>query len=1107
MSRTISQNSAINFDKGDLIVTASAGSGKTSVMTDRFIRLVTEKKAETDRILAVTFTRLAASEMRERISGELRAKISESTGEDKNYLKRQFEKLYSANICTVDSFCAAVVRRYFYLAEVDPDFQIADDTDSDDLRLAAVKEVFGDGYERKDEDFLSLVKAFSVKRKDNTLRELVCGISGFASSEKDEDEFFSRAQDLYSPAGYKKAEEYILGKLTADIFSIGKEIAVRTQELRAEGTVKYKEFIDALDAAFSYLENNGGENGIGAFFALLPDKPKKAKKDTALEVDFSDRYLGDYRKRLSDVNKQFDALFALPEAERREKTYSSGEVVKKLVALVKSYETEYARLKTERGLLDYVDIERKAYDILLHDEAREEIASSFDYIFVDEFQDTSPIQDAIFSLISRGNLFIVGDVKQSIYGFRGSDPEILTEKIRRGDKNVITLADNFRSTSAVIDAVNRAFSRIMGGKDSLYSPMIYGGLYPDETGEAKLIRVLKSSKRKTLAEDSLSGVYSVGKHLEKTAERRVMVKATLIRKIVEDELGKPFTDRNGRKRNVDYSDIMIIARTNAYNDIVSELIGAGIPVVSEAEFSVTDYFEINLAVDILTAVYTDCADEAALVSVLKSGIGALTDAELIKVRRKFYGADYSEAVKTYAATETDETAEKLRGAFGYINKLSLLSVAEGCGRLLERAVKEKHVYADVLSLPCGSARKSRLERFIGGLSENGREISLSEFFRKKDAILNKQMPSVVCGGNSVRVMTAHKSKGLQAPIVIVCGLEYDINRNHLRDRVYFNRSAGLGVMHYDTEEKIKETTLVREYVAELNKEQALKEEARLLYVALTRAEIKLFAVTDEDICQGSARPQKIGGFLAKDDMTYVEVDESDLLLETTLLRRPPVFPSYDEEYRAEISRSVNYVYPETENVSLPLKRSVTAVNSFLNTEDEEIVKPLVFAAGDTERGVAYHKFLERSSFKPDRVKSELDALVDAGEIIKEVAEKMDVKLLEKVLSLDLFGEIRAMDNYRERSFIVNVPPCLIGENGSESVLLQGVIDLFAVKDGKALLVDYKFSGKSDEELIKTYYRQLKMYAYALEKTLGVKVDRSYIVNVAAARAIELNVGE
>ena len=1103
MKRTDSQLRAINHENGNLVVTASAGSGKTSVMIERFLRLIVKRKARVKEILAVTFTTAAAAEMKEKLAKAIKELIAE--GESVDYLRSELSDLAIADISTVHSFCSTIIRRYFYLVDVDPTFSVSDEILSSELSIEAINDVFDRLYESDDEDFYRLVKIFSSGRSDRVLKKIVLDIYEYASDEAYPEKFYDTCVFYYTEEGLKKVENEVI----EGFLSFFKPMIEKTERILKEceylQETKYIDLMRSMINGFKVAEEKRTEAALREFLKAEYVKENKGKKDSDFCRDVSDELLS-IKRLIVKKAKEFDEYFE-EESVRTKKSEEALKTVSGIIRLVKLYDEEFSRLKKERNLLDFSDLEHFTCRILQNEEAREEIASSYKYIFVDEYQDTNGAQEEIFSLLERENLFVVGDVKQSIYAFRGSKPEIFLERTKRAGENAVMLDSNFRSTKKVVDAVNNVFSRVMRaeicGVDYAKDKMIYGDLYKKEEGLARIDVVAKTEK----TDVQTKGVYGVLKHLKEKSEEKPIGRAALVRKIIEETVGEEYYDEKGEKKRFSFGDIMIVSRKTNYRDVVLELIKSGIPVSSEAETELSDFYEINMLVDILTTVESSARDDVALLSTLKSGVASLTDEELLSVRNAYFGARFFEAVRLYSEEKSDELAARLKDFYSYLERLKLFSAFEGCSTLLRRVIDEKDLELHILSMPRGELKIKRVERFLSGLRGFAGEYTLAEFAAKKESILSKLKVAEPAGEDSVRVMTMHKSKGLEAPVVIVIGANSTIKGSGKQNVVLKSREYGLGVSYYDVEEKTRESTFMRRFISKKNAMVAVAEEMRVLYVALTRAKIRLHVIADsalkEDGMKAPCDAVKLIDFISPADMEYFERPQEEEA-RSDISRREPVLAGEDEDMAFLIEKEINASYPYRDDIKLSLKRTVTDVSRSTSLErySEEIVEPFIITA-DVERGNAYHRFLELSSLIGCDVEAELEAFYQDGRLSGEERAVLDAAKLKKIVNNSVFAQFKDFKLYREQPFIVSVPPSIVGENGSSDVLLQGVIDLLAVKDGEAVIVDYKYSAKDVTSLKERYQKQLELYAFAVEKTLGLIVTKKVLFNINTGASIEV----
>ena len=1109
---TLEQTEVINHTSGSIMVTASAGSGKTRVMVERFIKLVTEGYARVREVLAVTFTRLAAGELKERLKKALYDKIKE--GGDVERLKEEIDDLPVADISTIDSFCSNIVRKYFYIVGVSPSFKVLDPSEASAIKEKAAQEMLERLYETDDPDLSLLLKVFRKKRSDKALVAQIIGLFNFADSEKDGVAFYENFIDSYTEEGAKKVENELIGLYIKKFKALTKPFYDLRTRAFAMNEGKYVEYCSSFISYMDMLEAEPDINGLSLYFSADRTKPSVRTKDDPVKKELSDN-ITFAQKKLNNVITQAKNTFC--DDDRYKKVTLTLPIVRALVRLTKLFAEEYSREKAEVSSLDYGDLEHFCYKILLNDEAREEIAGAYKYVFVDEYQDTNGIQEAIFSLIDRDNLFVVGDVKQSIYGFRGSDSNIFLDGLSRHKSEgrvAVNLSVNFRSTKGVLSCVNNVFSDIMtvesSGIDYASEPMEYGGLYNDCVGSAAICRLLTENETKNVD----LGVYGVLKHLETECDENVVGEENLVRYIIEQNIGKDFFDPSiGKVRPITFKDIAILTRKNSglADRIVAELARGGIPVVSDSKRSIGEYPEINLIVGILKTVSTAGHDDVALACTLKSPLGKLTDAEMYAVRE----ADELKDDTFYSATKKydkkDVISEKLSKFFAYLDELRLFSSFSDAASVLRKIVADKNLELEFLSEPLGEFKVRRIERFIAECSKLS--LTVENFLSRSDELLKNMTVSVSGGDSSVKVMSIHSSKGLEFPIVILTELDSQLFSLDKRSEIFLDRKAGLGVKYYDFDTHTSGGNLVRDYVGFVRTEATMRDETRLLYVAMTRAEYKLYMVTKSEINEernGSevAYANKASSFLCMKDCDYFEYTKDDLILsskEKTISSAMPFLKGEDEDIRL-IERFLSFKYPYEKDLNLSLKKTVTEINAKDNDESEQLKsiypQEAPFGTKTIEEGNAYHKFLQYVSFSENKEK-EIERVFSSGVLSDDEIKLISRNKLLGILSNKIYTSLSEYELYREQPFIAYVPPEKAKEEGDEPVLVQGIIDLLAVKGDEAIIVDYKYSSKSDERLIEGYADQISLYAYAVEKVLHKKVTHKYLFNLNFCHLVEV----
>ena len=1124
-SLTPSQKKAIDERGKNMLVSASAGSGKTFVMIERVKKLIIEGEASVSNILAVTYTKLAADEMKQKL---IKAIIGEiNAGNNSERFRRELKLIPSASVSTFHSFCNNLLKTYFYLIGLDASFNIADETDGKTLAAKAMDRLFEEKYEKKDEDFLYLVKVFFHRRNDAQLKELVKNLYDFSISEKDPSAFLDSCANKYSEENFDFISVKLAETYKNSLFAAREEFCELYEKCETFGYGKYcaylKTFISDTDILLS--GNNVYETAnCGALFsARLPAVKNTDGDDTLSEIK---QEIQDTAKSVKDFYKNLtDSL-----SDGREKMLDDFLRVKKLclalVNLTKEYSEYYTSEKREENVVDFSDLEHLTYKLLTENpEITGDLKEKYKYIFADEYQDVNNIQEAILSLIGNGNLFMVGDVKQSIYAFRGCNPDIFSAKYKRfeaGEGSAIPLGCNFRSSDGVLNAVNNIFSAIMtedfGGVDYASRKMEGGGLYPQNIGGAVTHVIEKEKKEKTAPDPK---VYSVEEAMGEQEKSDEFYEGLEIGKIISEEIGKPFYDIKTKEyRSVSFGDVAVLTRnsTGFTNLVVKELIRLGIPVSSEAKNSIGEYSEVKLMINILELI--DRSDrDVPLAAALTCKMGGLNDSDIADIRAFAPKTREDGKTKTTFSFSVDyyrkngdnlELKEKLDKFFSYTDRIRLLSEFDGAGKTLERILGETGLDLEILSENMGAEKMKRIRRLIGEAEAGGKSVTVHDFLLKLEANIDNIAVSEVSGDNNVKVMSIHSSKGLEFPIVIVAGLGRKFNNSDIKQEDLTDRNYGLALKYYDIENMKVSETLQRMFFKEIKKKQLIKEEERIFYVAVTRAQYKLHLVISGDIAKKHIKRKlysanNYSDFLAETDMETEKISESELISLFSPKEKNRIFVGAGNKSLTEkIYSYLSYNYPFKEETFLPVKRSVSAV---VKSDEEQFYERTdLFGFSDAEKGTAYHKFLEKCSFNADSVESQLTFMKNEKILSEEHFKAIDSEKLKTILSLPIFEELQSWKVYREQPFIMNFPAkeVIDGANSSEPVLIQGVLDLIAVKDGKAVIIDYKLSTlKNGEDLIARYTRQLNLYKRAAEKILNVKCEKLLLINILSAKIYEI----
>lgn len=1118
---------------GKTIVSASAGSGKTTVMIEKIIRLIKDG-CSVKEILAVTFTKKAASQMKEKLSKALISAINEPTTpqEKRTSLKKQLSEVSSADISTIHSFCARLLRSHFYAAGVDNSFRVigGDDAEGTAMKNEALDELLDEGYEQKDEAFLLLLSVYWRKKSDNALRGIL----------------LNAYDELRNRADYKQYLEKS-GEYDGAVFA---EVANDLHALLKEKCAYYLQMVEEEREYFTACQSKAQialSSELCAFLnAMLaaPDyfsaceveKPKfTANRGSKSDLPEKKKHVSILSALKTKIVKIYDdELSQTGSYEEEEKNFlRSGKLAAALKTYILRFDEKYEALKTERGTLDYADLEHKALALLKDPEIAEETRKKYRYVFVDEYQDVNPVQEAILSLVAGENVFLVGDVKQSIYGFRGSKSKFFVEKqaaFERGEGKSLVMKRNFRSSDQVLDAVNAQFSLAMTkelcGVDYVSdSYMERGGRYAVGDGKVQ-IHVLKDEEKPEAAQ---RGIYSVREKAEVgQAEESLLAKT--IRRIIDDELkGKWYDADTGEYRRVQYSDIAVLSRKKQGQiaKTVASLSAEGIPVTAASAVNICDYAEVKTLIDILSLI-DNAEQDVPLCSALLSSMGDLTADELVNIRLAYHGEKFfRNACKKYAAEKTDITAYKLNKFYAYYRNLRDLSCVLDAGELLTKIIAETRMEARLLSRDNSAQCLKRMHRFIEETAATER-MCVHAFLQRLRDLDYKIEYSESGGEDSVRVLTMHSSKGLEYPVVILDNLNAPF-RGVIAEEVYVEEKYGLAPRAYNEETMTRQDTLLRRLHERKETASSVADELNLYYVALTRAKYSLHAVFKEESPFPDVRYARSFADFTDFSVWQKYVVEDELFdlekqARTALVFRP------DEMLAGSIMDAFLWKYSHAGGENLPVKSSATKLmhgQTVTNAAAEEETEPLAglfdepkrFDGDSTGRevGVAYHAFLENFDFSRLHENGAPVARERLKEIVEETLEKiapsienaalLAVDKLTEILSNDVFYTLQNKRLYKERQFMVALP---VGdtfgrvEGADEEIIFQGAIDLMAVGEDGVRIIDYKYSHKNAEQLKKHYAPQLKLYRMATAKILKMPLERIRCSIVNIYRGFEIN---
>ena len=1089
MQYTPEQAAAISAG-GKTIVSASAGSGKTFVMIEKISDFL-QRGGNLDELLAVTFTKKAAAQIKEKLRKTLISRLASAQGEERLNIKAQLSKIPSADISTIHSFCARLLRTYFYALDIDRSFEIVvEEAGLADMKSRAMDNLFDALYEEGDGQFIYVLDCLRRRRTDAPVRKLILEAHSAVRNVVGYSDKLAKYPDIYCDEGFKR----VCGDLNSFI-----------REKCLSLAAAYAGFIEELNIppSFSKLEAVAREvySVLEAaadcpLFEPLPPLPstRRPSGKTEEEKELSARF-GDYRTRLK---KRYDALkkWLGTEEEEYSAFMSGGRLAAAFSQLVVRFDREYTLVKREENKLDCADLEHLTLKLLADDDIRRQINERYKYVFVDEYQDVNPVQERIIELTAAHGAFTVGDVKQAIYGFRGSKSVFFSQKYEsmRSSEGALKLSVNFRSSDGVLNFVNRLFGDVMterscGINYAADGVMNGGGKYPQGYGEAKLVVFGREEK----AERTPSGIYSVraeeGSRPGHSREGLAVLK--LVRRILS---GRHFSIEQGRMVDTQPGDICVLVRKNAGDStlgIVRALTDAGYGVEGAGDGDLLKRTEIAQLMDILSVI-DNCQQDIPLATALLSPVGGFTEDELAAVRisqNVLPRPTFRDCLVNYRKYKNDGLARKISSFFARINGYRRLSDILGASALIDRILSDTGLSAKYAS--GGGGRLAGVRALQCQAFTSSGELRLNAFLAKIKTGGPVKAP-VPSSSDSIKVTTMHSSKGLEYPVVIVADIARRFGGNDFSETP-FDDEYGFTPRAFDVQNKLVRTTLVRELCARRAAREEIKNELNLFYVACTRAMCDLYVLCGD-----------VPGF---DPAAWYEADCYAKMFD---VRRysPEYMEGLTDFEEGEAAGGIvssdgggeydfslfNAPYAHAGAVGLDVKTSASRLLSDYEQpyaqswlfEDEYADEDL---PSGREAGTAYHRFLQYCDFSvrdEEGVARELERMEREGLLTAEQLSLLSVKRLCAVLSMPAFDFGEGAVTYREREFLCTLPAnALFDTDAEDGVLVQGAIDLLVVGRGGVSIIDYKFVRMDAEEIRCKYSRQLELYKRAAGLIMGI----------------------
>ncbi len=930
---TKEQQKAI-YEKGsNILVAAAAGSGKTAVLVERIINKIVNENVDIDNILVVTFTNAAASEMRERILDAIYKKIEENPNDVR--MQRQITLLNRASICTIHSFCLEVIRNYFYELDISANFRIGDQTEVELLKQDILEDLFEDKYINKDKEFLNLINTYTTYRGDEPLKELILRIYNYIQSAPFPKEWLEEKVEMFNLKEKlnKDFAKTIWGEILLKEYkeklreNILKLEGIKRKLLKEPELEKYSLTIINDIEAIQEIENeisSNNENIWNKTYEKVSNlKFEKWPIDRKISISLKDEAKEIRDKVKKDIDSANKKIFLYDSYRANEDMYEMYKTLSNLKNIVIEFETRFLEKKKEKNIIDFHDIEHFALKILVQKseegeyvptEVANKIKEKFTEIAIDEYQDSNLVQEYILNSISNGsNIFMVGDVKQSIYRFRQARPELFLEKyekytavatlqnlintIEKKQGKKIQLFKNFRSRENVLDITNNIFEQIMSKElgDIDYNEDEYlnlGADYPqtenNPVAELHIIDLASQNQEynTNVGAIKLAHNLSLTRYpLEELRNNRLpfeeitqedenveepientLIEAKFVANKIQELINSKYQiyDRKTGYRPIQYKDIVILLRStlNSAPIYEKELIEKNISVFSDTSSEYLESTEIQTIMSVLKIINNPLQD-IPLITVLRSSIANFTDNDLVQIRLADRSESFYNAMLKARVAVGEELKEKINRFITMLENWKNIEIYKTLDELIWQIYMDSNYYNYVGLLNNGKLRQANLKM----LFEKAKQYESASFkglynfinFIDKLKLSSKDMGSAKIIGendNVVRIMSIHKSKGLEFPVVFLCGSSKKFNLQDLNDNVLMHQDLGFGMKYINYERRIEYNTLAKEALRLKIRKETISEEMRVLYVALTRAKEKLFITGVEKDLQKSLKEKE-----------------------------------------------------------------------------------------------------------------------------------------------------------------------------------------------------------------------------------------------------------
>ena len=1136
------QDAVLKSHDKNIAISASAGSGKTSVMIRKIVKLIIEENFKIEDILVLTYTNSAASEMKQKL-------INAITKSGKVEIQKELDNIVNSDISTFDSFCQKLVKKYFYLLDIDPAFNVLQGSEETLIRGRAIKNAIKSYKTSNFEEFSRIFDFYGSNRTDKKIKEIVLKMNDFCRSILDYNAFKTKCMQLFEPQENPIASQIFFKDAKDQVKYLYEKL---NDLLNMSQSLDFKKYCKYLN---SILSNVGIMKNSKTLDEMI-DNANLVKIDRAPIKDKRDDYL---LQKIKSQKERFDRL------TKSLKDFGSGDAYKKSIIVCKEttenffdlYEKflkEYEKIKLSKNLFDYNDIERLTLKLFENKEVLQAIKQKYKRIFVDEFQDANRVQEKLIKeLKGKNNLFLVGDLKQAIYGFRQSNAKIFANIISQFEQDeeseYLKLNCNFRTTHQILNFVNEIFSIIMTQKTASLdyknkSKLNGQGDFMQEKSPCVELDILYSEEEQ---QEKASGVYSVKENQNKENDDTLASAnfvAERITKLLEEEI---YDINEKRYRKIEYKDIAILLRSRTKQQAYIEAFNNyNIPVLENSNANLDETFDASILINLIK-ISQNFKDDISLASVMMSSLFDFSANEMLGIRNTITGKqNFYECVLGY--NKDDEIKRKIDYMQELLQKFAYNTTYQNLIFALNQILEETNYIYKIQNSFNGLSRAKNVKDFVNSFTNSNYNYSVTEYINfMRENVREQKVVGAITSNNVVNITTMHSSKGLEWPVVIIPELSASFNTNSQEPEIVMNEEVGLGLKYYDQESRQKCNSVFFSVVKTFNKIDDISERLRLLYVALTRPKNRLILVGQTDkleyekfendwqIMDSNNYLSQIVNSLPKTDISKINakvtsfnmmgskdyfcnvIDQKEYQGISNINNINVLNKQYSEKEIKDLATYIQKGYFNKKAIYIAEKNSVSSIlkadddfasknyepNKLLTSEDKyhNIQK--------NELGSLYHKILELYDFNADisiqNIKSIIDNIKQQNIFDEKTINALNIDIV--INNLKLLKQLcKDGKTLKEQTFVMQVPYCEIEDSDiTDKVLVQGVCDLIVIKNDKTILVDYKFSSHNKSDLIAKYYKQLLLYKKSATYALSRQIDECYILSLKPCELIKVDV--